>query len=157
MLYEQIQETAQFLQAKIGDFKPEIGIVLGTGLGGVADKIQATTRITYPEIPHFPTSTVASHKGELVFGYLEGRRVVAMSGRFHYYEGYSMQEVTFPIRVLTALGIAHLIIGNAAGSTSPHIFAGDIVFIKDHINLQPENPLRGANDERLGEIGRAHV
>ncbi len=150
MLYEQIQATVQFLREKIGDFEPEIGIVLGTGLGGVADKIQATARIAYGEIPHFPTPTVAGHKGELVFGYLEGRRVVAMSGRFHYYEGYSMQEVTFPIRVLTALGIAHLIIGNAAGSTSPHIFAGDIVFIKDHINLQPENPLRGANDERLG-------
>jgi purine-nucleoside phosphorylase len=149
-LFDQIQASHQFILTKIGNFQPEIGIILGTGLGNLTQEITVLYTIPYADIPHFPTSTVESHKGELVFGALAGRRVVAMSGRFHYYEGYSMQQVTFPIRVLNALKIKELIISNAAGSTSPHIKAGDIVFAKDHINLQPENPLRGENDERLG-------
>lgn len=150
MQYEQIQEAAAYIRAKTANFEANIGIVLGTGLGNFTATIDVDFSLPYGEIPHFPISTVASHRGQLIFGRVEGRPVVAMSGRFHYYEGYSMQEVTFPIRVLKALGISELIISNAAGSISPHIFAGDLVFIKDHINLQPENPLRGANDERLG-------
>jgi purine-nucleoside phosphorylase len=150
MLYEQIQAAHQFILPKIGDFQPELGIVLGTGLGNLTHEMEVLHTIPYREIPHFPISTVESHAGNLVFGLLAGKKVVAMSGRFHYYEGYTMQQVTFPIRVLKALGIKNLIISNAAGSTSPHIKAGDLVFIKDHINLQPENPLRGVNDERLG-------
>ena len=106
--------------------------------------------IKYAEIIHFPVSTVESHQGELIFGYLEDIPIVAMAGRFHYYEGYSMKEVTFPVRVLKFLGIQHLFVSNAAGSMNPHIRGGDLVFISDHINLQPENPLRGINDERLG-------
>ncbi len=148
-LYDNIQEALQFLRSQ-SQFQPEIGIVLGTGLGNLASEIQIEDRIPYQKIPHFPTSTVESHKGELIFGYLEGRRIVAMSGRFHYYEGYSMKEVTFPIRVLKFLGIEQLLISNASGGVNPHFQAGDIVLIRDHINLQPENPLRGMNDERLG-------
>lgn len=148
-LFEQLQDTIIFLR-KQTKTKPEIGIILGTGLGHLAHRIERETTIPYADIPHFPVSTVQSHSGELVFGTLAGRRVVAMAGRFHYYEGYSMQEVTFPVRVLQQLGIERLIISNAAGSVNQHIFAGDLVFIKDHINMQPENPLRGPNDERLG-------
>lgn len=149
MLYDQIQESLQFIRSKTS-FPPKFGIILGTGLGNLANEIEIDTAIPYTEIPHFPESTVKSHKGQLLFGHLEGIPVVAMAGRFHYYEGYTMKEVTFPIRVLHGLGIDRLFISNAAGSTSQHIFAGDIVFVKDHINLHPENPLRGTNDERLG-------
>jgi len=149
MLYEKIQAAQQFIQQKIS-FQPTIGIILGTGLNGLVDDIEIVSDIAYPDIPHFPQSTVASHQNRLVFGMLAGRKVVAMAGRFHYYEGYSMQEVTFGVRVLKSLGISELIVSNVAGSTSQHIFPGDIVFIKDHVNLQPENPLRGDNDERLG-------
>jgi len=149
MLYDNIQESVDFIQQKIS-FKPETGIILGTGLGGLVDDIEIIDEIAYTDIPHFPKSTVASHQNRLVFGHLAGQPVVAMAGRFHYYEGYSMKEVTFGVRVLKFLGIKELIVSNVAGSTSQHIFPGDIVFIKDHVNLQPENPLRGANDERLG-------
>lgn len=149
MLYEQLEAAQQFLRSRTA-FQPDYGIILGTGLSGLAQEIERTATIPYQEIPHFPVSTVESHTGELVFGKLAGQRVVAMAGRFHYYEGYSMQQVTFPVRVLQQLGIRRLIISNAAGSVSPHIYGGDLVFIKDHINLHPENPLRGANDERLG-------
>ncbi len=149
MLYQQIQEALQSLQEKT-TLEPEIGIILGTGLGELAQKIEQDTVIPYSAIPHFPTSTVQSHAGTLVFGMLEGRKVVAMSGRFHYYEGYSMQQITFPVRVMSAMGIRRLIISNAAGSVNPGIEAGDLVFVKDHINLQADNPLRGPNDERLG-------
>ena len=148
-LFEQIAETVAFLQTKT-NFSPEIGIILGTGLSNLANDIEVVAKVSYKDIPNFPVSTVASHKGELVFGYLSGKKVVAMAGRFHYYEGYTMKEVTFPVRVLKALGVTDLIISNAAGSTNAHIEGGDIVFIRDHINLQPENPLRGENDERLG-------
>jgi len=149
MLYDKIQEAVEFINRKIS-FKPETGIILGTGLGGLVDDIDIVGEISYADIPHFPKSTVTSHQNRLVFGTLAGEAVVAMAGRFHYYEGYSMQEVTFGVRVLKFLGIKELIVSNVAGSTSQHIFPGDIVFIKDHVNLQPENPLRGANDERLG-------
>ncbi len=149
MLYDQIQEALSFIRS-VTDFKPRFGIILGTGLGGLVDEIELAAKIPYTDIPHFPASTVQSHSGQLIFGHLEGIPVVAMAGRFHYYEGYSMKEVTFPIRVLKMLDIQQLFISNAAGSVNQHIFAGDLVFIKDHINLHPENPLRGINDERLG-------
>jgi len=149
MLYEQIQESTDFIRTKT-EFKPTIGIILGTGLGALAEEIEVEIEIPYNEIPHFPESTVKSHKSKMVFGMLGGKRVVAMAGRFHYYEGYSMKQVTFPVRVMKFLGIQQLIVSNVSGSTNQHIFAGDIVFLKDHINLQPENPLRGVNDERLG-------
>lgn len=149
MLYDQIQEALVFLQAHV-DFQPRFGIILGTGLGRLVDDMEVIASIPYKHIPHFPVSTVESHRGQLVFGYLEEVPVVAMAGRFHYYEGYSMKEVTFPVRVLKLLGIDLLVISNAAGGTHPDYEAGDIVFVRDHINMQPENPLRGPNDERLG-------
>jgi len=149
MLYNQIQEAVQFLKEQV-DFQPQYGIILGTGLGQLANDIELVAAIEYKDIPHFPVSTVKSHKGQLVFGYLSGIPIVAMVGRFHYYEGYSMKEVTFPVRVLKFLGIRLLLISNAAGGTNPNYEAGDIVFVRDHINMQPENPLRGENDDRLG-------
>lgn len=148
-LYPLVQETVDFIQSAT-DFKPRFGIILGTGLNPLAEEIQAVQTFKYQEIINFPVSTVQSHKGELILGYLEGIPVVAMSGRFHYYEGYSMQEVTFPVRVLKLLGIERLIISNVSGSTNPDYEAGDLVMVRDHINLQPENPLRGHNDERFG-------
>ena len=149
MLYNQIQEAISFIQ-QATSFQPEYGIILGTGLAPLADEIEAVHEISYQDIPHFPESTVKGHKSKMIFGRLAGKNVVAMAGRFHYYEGYSMQQVTFPVRVLKFLGIKRLFISNVSGSTNENIDAGDIVFIKDHINLQPENPLRGLNDERLG-------
>jgi len=149
MLYDQIQETIQFIRSKT-NFQPEFGIILGTGLGQLTDDIEVVFEIPYSEIPHFPVSTVQSHKSKLIFGKLAGKNIVAMAGRFHFYEGYSMEQVTFPVRVLKFLEIKKLIISNVSGSTNADFNAGDIVFVKDHINLQPENPLRGNNDERLG-------
>ena len=149
MLYEHIQEAVSYLRSK-SDVKPRYGIILGTGLSKLAADIKDRKEIPYQEIPHFPISTVQSHEGKLVFGRLQGKPVVAMAGRFHYYEGYTPQQITFPVRVMKFLGIKHLIISNAAGSINEYIQAGDIVFLRDHINLQPENPLRGPNDERLG-------
>ncbi|MEM8525086.1 MAG: purine-nucleoside phosphorylase [Bacteroidota bacterium] len=148
-LYKKIQETVKYIQQQI-DFQPNVGIVLGTGLGRLSEEIRAVATFDYADLPHFPVSTVDSHQGKLIFGTLAGKKVVAMSGRFHYYEGYSMKEVTFPIRVLKFLGIQQLFISNAAGSTNAEIEAGDLVFVRDHINLHAENPLRGENDERLG-------
>jgi purine-nucleoside phosphorylase len=149
MLYDQIQDAVQFIRSRT-DFKPTIGIILGTGLSRLADEIEAAEIIDYQNIPHFPVSTVQSHAGQLIFGKIAGANVVAMAGRFHYYEGYTMQQVTFPVRVMKALGVNRLLISNAAGGTNADYEAGDLVFIKDHINLQPDNPLRGPNDERLG-------
>ncbi len=148
-LYEQIQEAVHFIRQKT-DFQPNIGIILGTGLGSFTDKIEIVCEISYADIPHFPVSTVQSHKGKLIFGFVEKKPIVCMAGRFHYYEGYSMKQVTFPIRVLKFLGITQLWITNVAGGTNADYQAGDLVFLRDHINIQPENPLRGENDERLG-------
>ncbi len=148
-LFKKIEEAYQYIIRQI-QFLPKTGIILGTGLGNLTDDIEIIQSIPYQHIPHFPASTVQSHKGELVFGYLSGQPIVAMAGRFHYYEGYSMQQVTFPIRVLKALGVEQLFISNVSGSVNPTFEAGDLIFVKDHINLQPENPLRGENDERLG-------
>jgi purine-nucleoside phosphorylase len=129
---------------------PRVGVVLGTGLGGLAEEILAEARIPYPEIPHFPRSTVESHRGQLVCGSLAGQTVIAMEGRFHLYEGYTAAQVTFPIRVMKELGCRYLIISNAAGGLNPFFAKGDLVVIEDHINLLNLNPLIGPNDDRLG-------
>jgi purine-nucleoside phosphorylase len=148
-LYDHIQEAVAALRQKT-NLQPRFGFILGTGLSGLADAIESVAEIPYGEIPHFPVSTVQSHRGKLIFGHLDGTPVVALAGRFHYYEGYSMQQVTFPVRVLKALGIERLVVSNASGSVNPAMEAGDIVFIRDHINFMAANPLRGENDERLG-------
>ncbi len=145
----QIEEAVKAIRAVDG-VAPSVGIVLGTGLGNLAEKIEVSARIPYEEIPHFPTSTVDAHAGELIAGSLAGRQVVALSGRFHYYEGYSLQEVTFPVRVAKALGIETLIVSNACGGLNPQFRAGDIMLISDHINFIGDNPLIGPNDDTLG-------
>ena len=144
-----IKQTTAYIKSKF-DFEPEIGIVLGTGLGGLTNEIEMTGSLPYNEIPNFPVSTVKGHEGKLIFGKLGGKRVVAMQGRFHYYEGYSMQEVAFPIRVLKYLGIKLLILSNAAGGVNPDYEVGDMMIINDHINLMGNNPLLGKNDADLG-------
>lgn len=149
-MYDQIQETVAYIRKQIGDFQPQIGLVLGTGLNGLAQGIKAEAVLPYANLPHFAQSTVTGHAGQLILGYLNGVAVAALAGRFHYYEGYEMSAVTFPIRVLKFLGVQRVVLSNAAGSVQPHLQAGDLVFIKDHINLHAQNPLRGANDERLG-------
>lgn len=148
-LFDQIEGANRFIRTQT-DHQATVGIILGTGLGNLTQDMEVIHEIPYGDIPHVPVSTVESHSGKLVFGRLDDTPVIAMSGRFHYYEGYSMRQVTFPVRVLKRLGVKHLFISNAAGSTNSEINAGDLVFIRDHINLQPENPLRGQNDERLG-------
>ena len=148
-MYEQITNTASYIRSKIAS-EPEIGIILGTGLGGLADRIEAETILPYNEIPGFPVSTVEGHKGRLIFGRLGGRRVVAMQGRFHYYEGYTPQQVTFPVRVMKLLGIRYLFVSNASGGVNPEFRRGDLMVITDHINLIP-NPLIGPNLNRFGE------
>ncbi len=129
---------------------PEIGIVLGTGLGGLARKIDVDVSIDYTGIPYFARSTVETHSGKLLFGSISGKTVVAMLGRFHYYEDYSMEQIAFPVRVMGRLGIKNLLISNACGSMNQRMYKGELVFIEDHINLMPDNPLRGINDESLG-------
>ena len=149
MNYEQIQEAAQAIQA-VWKGRPRVGIILGTGLGALAQDITAEATIPYEQIPHFPQSTVQSHAGRLVCGTLAGKCVVAMEGRFHFYEGYKLQQVTFPVRVLKALGCDTLIVSNACGGLNPQYSTGDIMLIEDHINLIGDNPLIGKNDDRLG-------
>lgn len=145
----QIEEAAQFIRLRV-DANPTLGIILGTGLGGLVEDINVSTIVNYEEIPHFPVSTVESHSGRLIFGELGGKRVIVMQGRFHYYEGYTMQEVTFPVRVMKHLGIEKLIISNAAGGLNSEFSVSDLMVLTDHINLQPDNPLRGVNNEALG-------
>jgi purine-nucleoside phosphorylase len=149
-LYQSIQEAVEFLGRRI-DFRPEAAIILGTGLGGVADRLEIVDRIPYGEIPHFLESTVEGHKGELVFGRLAGFPVVVMQGRFHYYEGYSMEQITLPVRIMRALGARFLFLNSAAGGLNPQFTAGDIMVVTDHMNLMGENPLRGCGDLRLGD------
>ncbi len=149
-LFDQIQETVAAIKAKWSG-TPKVGIVLGTGLGGLAAEITNRTVIPYAEIPHFPRSTAPSHKGQLVCGTLGGKTVMAMEGRFHLYEGYTAQQITFPVRVMKALGCEVLICSNACGGLNPQYRRGDILLIEDHINLLGANPLIGPNDERLGE------
>ena len=148
-LNSEISAAASAIRSHWGK-PPKVGIVLGTGLGGFATEIQVEAAIPYGQIPHFPESTVATHTGQLVCGTLGQAAVVAMEGRFHYYEGYSMQQVTFPVRVLRALGAEVLILSNACGGMNPQYEKGDIVIIEDHINLMGDNPLRGRNDDQLG-------
>lgn len=148
-LKARIEEAVEGIR-KHSSARPQVGIVLGTGLGPLADRIDAEVRIPYDEIPHFPTSSVASHAGEMIIGKLGGKVVVALSGRFHYYEGYSMQHLTFPVRVAKALGIHTLVVSNACGGMNPQFKAGDLMIITDHINLMGDNPLIGPNDDELG-------
>jgi len=147
-MLKEIKETADYIKSKIKE-TPKVGIILGTGLGGLVDDIEIETALPYHEIPNFPVSTVKGHKGQLLFGRVNGNSVVAMQGRFHYYEGYSMQQVTFPVKVMKMLGIETLIVSNASGGVNPEFEIGDIMFITDHINLMP-NPLIGPNIEELG-------
>lgn len=149
-LYERIQETSAFLRGRVSA-QPRFGLILGTGLGALASQLQEATTIPYRDIPHFAHSTAESHAGNLVFGTLGGVQVAAMQGRVHFYEGYSMQQVTFPVRVMKALGVDSLVVTNAAGGMNPQMSPGDLVAIHDHINLMGGNPLIGPNDERLGD------
>lgn len=148
-MLDKINQTAEYLRSKVSDM-PHIGIILGTGLGALVDHIDDKQFIPYSEIPNFPISTVAGHSGNLIFGTLGGKRVMAMQGRFHYYEGYDMKTVTFPVRVMKALGVETLFVSNAAGGMNKEFKVGDVMIITDHINLFPENPLRGKNYEELG-------
>lgn len=147
---QNLQLTTEYIKRKIGDFEPEIGIILGTGLGGLVDEIEIEHRLMYSNIPDFPISTLEFHSGKLIFGILSGKRVVAMQGRLHYYEGYDMKQITFPLRVMKMLGISKLIVSNASGALNPDFRKGDLMIIEDHINLQTDNPLRGRNNENLG-------
>ncbi|MDO5522565.1 MAG: purine-nucleoside phosphorylase [Bacteroidia bacterium] len=148
-MLEAIKQTADYLKNKIGDV-PNTAIILGTGLGELAREIKDTTEISYTEIPNFPVSTVEGHSGKLIIGTLGNKRVIAMQGRFHYYEGYNMKQVTFPVRVFKALGVEYLFVSNAAGGMNSSFDVGDIMLIEDHINLFPEHPLHGKNHEELG-------
>lgn len=144
-----LNKTLRFINSKV-DFKPEIGIILGTGLGALVDKIKIACAISYSNIPYFPRSTAPGHKGEFILGRIYGKKVCVMEGRFHYYEGYSMEDVTYPVRVMRALGANVLVISNAAGGLNPKFKRGDIMLIADHINLMGTSPLIGPNDETLG-------
>jgi len=145
-----IEETVEYIKRKTENFKPEIGIILGTGLGGLVKEIEVEHQLMYSNIPNFPISTLEFHSGKLIFGTLNGKKIIAMQGRLHYYEGYSMQQITFPVRVMKGLGIENLIVSNAAGSLNPEFRKGDLMVIEDHINLQPDNPLRGLIESELG-------
>ena len=148
-LRNKIEEAVAFLRTRIAA-QPPLGIILGTGLGGLAKEISAEVVVDYAEIPYFHLSTVESHHGKLIFGTLAGKQVVAMQGRFHYYEGYTLQQVTFPVRVMKFLGVSTLLISNAAGGMNPNFSRGSIMIITDHINLLGDNPLIGPNDDTLG-------
>lgn len=147
--WKKIVETTEYIHQKFNE-QPEIGIVLGTGLGGLVNEIDVKCTLNYDEIPNFAVSTVESHSGKLIFGELGGKMVVAMQGRFHYYEGYSPEEVTFPIRVMKMLGVKRLLVSNASGGVNPDFEVGEIMIINDHISLFPESPLRGKNIDELG-------
>ncbi len=143
-------EAAAYIQARAAGFQPATGIILGTGLGALAREVEVEVEISYADIPYFPVSTVESHAGRLLLGYLNGAKVAVLQGRFHYYEGYSMAEVVMPVRVLKLLGIQQLFISNAAGGLNPDFELADLMLLDDHINLQPTNPLVGPNDPALG-------
>lgn len=149
-MIEQINNTVDFLKKNVTGAMPEIAIILGSGLGSLVDYIDNKQVFPYQEIPSFPVSTVEGHSGNLIFGTLNGKRVMAMQGRFHYYEGYDMKTVTFPVRVMKALGVKTLFVSNAAGGMNKEFEVGDVMIITDHINLFPENPLRGHNYNELG-------
>jgi purine-nucleoside phosphorylase len=149
-LFDQIEQARQYIRSR-WDRTPKAGIILGTGLGGLASEIAAEASLPYGELPHFLSSTSPSHRGNLICGELAGKPVVAMEGRFHFYEGYKLQQITFPVRVMKALGCEYLIVSNACGGMNPQWSRGDIVVIEDHVNLIGDNPLIGKNDDRLGE------
>lgn len=146
---KQLEETVSFVEKRLSD-RPEIAVVLGSGLGPLAELIETPVRIPYAEIPHFAVSTVSGHAGELIFGSLKGRRVICMNGRVHYYEGYSFAEITFPIKLFKQLGVKTLILTNAVGGIKTSFAAGDLMIISDHLNLMGSNPLIGANNNALG-------
>src|SRR5262245_18890557 len=148
-LFDRIQQVRQLVQSKWSG-RPKLGMVLGTGLGALSQEIKAECVIPYSQLPHFPQSTVKSHAGRLVCGQISGATVMGMDGRFHAYEGYSLQQITFPIRVMKAMGCQYLIVSNACGGVNPQFAKGDIMVIEDHINLLGDNPLIGPNDDRLG-------
>ena len=149
MTYKEITNTADFLKSK-GFDTPEIGIVLGTGLGGLINHIDIICEIPYAEIPNFAEATVESHQGKLIYGTIEGIKCIVMQGRFHYYEGYTMQQITFPIRVMKVLGVKELLLSNASGAINLDYKKSELMLVDDHINLQPENPLTGKNIDELG-------
>ncbi|MBA4304329.1 MAG: purine-nucleoside phosphorylase [Sphingobacteriaceae bacterium] len=144
-----IKETVEFLRERIGE-TPEVGIILGTGLGSLVNEVEVTHQLIYSQIPNFPISTTESHRGRLIFGLLNGKRVMVMQGRFHYYEGYSMQQVTFPVRVMKYLGVKTLFVSNASGGLNPAIKISELMILRDHINLLPEHPLRGMHLPEFG-------
>ena len=148
-MLEKIKTTSTFIQKETG-FKADAGIILGTGLGGLVNEIEIAQTLKYADIPNFPLSTVDGHKGQLIFGKLGGRNIMAMQGRFHYYEGYTMNEVTFPVRVMNDLGIKMLFVSNASGGLNPGFKVGDVMMITDHINMFGNNPLLGSNINELG-------
>ncbi len=148
-MLEKIKASAAYIKDKVGEM-PKIGVILGTGLGDLVNHIEISATLPYQEIPDFPVSTVEGHSGKLIFGTLGGKYIMAMQGRFHYYEGYDMKQVTFPVRVMKQLGVETLFVSNAAGGMNKEFKVGDVMVITDHINLFPENPLRGKNYEELG-------
>jgi purine-nucleoside phosphorylase len=149
-LYQSVQDAVRFLRSR-SSLQPDAAIILGTGLGRVAARVHATAKVSYEEIPHFSQSTVEGHKGDLLFGTLGGCNVAVMEGRFHYYEGYTLQQTTLPVRILRELGAELLFINSAAGGLDPGFHAGDLMVVRDHINLMGDTPLRGVSDEKLGE------
>lgn len=149
MLKQRIAQSVQAIKTKTA-FRPELGIILGTGLGKLASEVQTETAVAYTDIPHFPIPTVESHSGRLILGVLSGRPVAVMQGRFHYYEGYDPQQIAHPVRVMKELGVRTLLVSNASGSVNPQFRPGEVAIITDHINLTGQNPLRGPNDESLG-------
>lgn len=148
-LLKDIKETKEFIEEK-SNVEPKIGLILGSGLGTLANEIENPVKIKYEDIPNFPVSTVAGHEGQLVIGTLEGKKVIAMQGRFHYYEGYSMKQVTFPVRIMKALGVKTIIVTNACGGMNKDLYPGALMIINDHINFMGDNPLIGKNFEELG-------
>jgi len=159
-LLERMEEASSFIRSRT-NVQPQIGLILGSGLGELAEDIQEAERIPYAAIPHFPVSTVEGHAGQLVAGLLQGKPVIAMQGRFHYYEGYSMQEVTFPVRVMKHLGVGRLFVTNACGGMNPQFKPGDLMVISDHLNMTGANPLIGGNEAALGprfpDMSRAYT
>lgn len=149
-MYKNYQTAAEYIKTQLGNVVPDFAIVLGSGLGKLKDEIELVKEIDYSDIPHFPQTTVEGHTGKLLFGNLEGKKVLLMAGRFHYYEGYTMQQVTFPHRVFHLLGIKNMIVSNASGGVNPEFKVGDVMVITDHINMFPEHPLRGANMAKFG-------
>ncbi|MDI1355473.1 MAG: purine-nucleoside phosphorylase [bacterium] len=149
-MLDQIESTTKNIRSRTANFFPTVGIILGTGLGGLVKEIKIEHSIPYHEIPNFPVSTVPGHHGQLIFGDLGGKKVVAMQGRFHFYEGYTMHQITFPIRVMKALGVTTLCVSNASGGMNPNFEVGELMILNDHINFFPDNPLIGRNEDALG-------